>query len=131
LRVVVRPLEDWATAAQFDAVVCLSTIEHIGRGAYGEALAADDAADRAALGRIRELTKPGGLLVLTVPFGPASTDAFERTYDSAALDALLQGWVVEERVVAHRADSATWVLADGAAGDRPVALVTARHGAAE
>jgi SAM-dependent methyltransferase len=127
LQVVVGPVEDWKTDDQFDAVVCLSTIEHIGRGAYGEA-PADENADREVLERIRELMKPGGLLVLTVPFGRASQDAFERTYDSAGLDGLLEGWVVEERIVAHRSDGATWVVSDGAAGDRQVALVTARNG---
>jgi SAM-dependent methyltransferase len=130
LRVVVGPVQDWKTDNRFDAVVCLSTIEHIGRGAYGEA-SADDNADRETLERIRELMKPGGLLVLTVPFGRASQDAFERTYDSAGLDALLEGWVVEERIVAHRSDGATWVVSDGAAGDRQVALVTAHTGNSE
>ena len=99
----------------------------MGRGAYGEA-PADDNADREILKRLRELMKPGGLLVLTVPFGRPTQNAFERTYDSAGLDALLKGWVVEERVVAHRSDDATWVVSDGATGDRQVALVTARAG---
>jgi SAM-dependent methyltransferase len=125
LRVVVGPVQDWKADNRFDAVVCLSTIEHIGRGAYGEA-SADDNADREVLERIRELIKPGGLLVLTVPFGRASQDAFERTYDSAGLDALLEGWAVEERIVANRSDGATWIVSGGSAGDRQVALVTAR-----
>jgi hypothetical protein len=67
--------------------------------------------------------------VLTVPFGGATQDAFERTYDSAGLDTLLEGWVVEERAVARRSDGATWVVSRGAeGGDRQVALVTARAG---
>jgi hypothetical protein len=41
---------------------------------------------------------------------------------------LLEGWVVEERVVAHRADGATWVVSDQAKGDRHVALVKAHPG---
>ena len=57
----------------FDVVTCISTIEHVGLGAYGEPPGAKDS-DMVAMRRIRELTKPGGLLVLTVPLGEAGVD---------------------------------------------------------
>src|SRR5919204_768327 len=94
LHAVVSPVEEWDTDERFDAVVCLSTIEHIGVGAYGQE-ASDDRADLAAMRRIRELTKPGGLLVLTTRFGEAHVDDFQRTYDQAGLEELLEGWEVE------------------------------------
>jgi hypothetical protein len=127
LRAVVGAVEEWETYERFDAVVCLSTIEHIGLGAYGDD-ARDERADLAAMRRMHELTKPDGLLVLTTRFGEPSVDDLQRTYDRAALDELLEGWSVEELTILRREDQTTWV-ADGT-GDRPpkteaVALVTA------
>ena len=52
----------------FDVVTAISTVEHIGLQAYGN-VAADPQGDVHALqGALRSL-KPGGRLILTVPFG--------------------------------------------------------------
>ena len=83
LRSVIGPVEEWDEKPEtFDAIVCLSTIEHIGLGAYGEA-AKDGRTDIEAMKRMRELVKPGGLLVLTTRFGTAGEDEFQRTLRSA------------------------------------------------
>lgn len=121
---------EWEHSSRFDAVVCVSTIEHIGLGAYGDP-ATGDGSDHAAMRRIYELTEPGGLLVLTAPIGRAGVDELQRTYDQAGLMALLDGWRVEDLTVVRRQDRKTWILADedgaGARGEAGVALVTARH----
>ncbi|MDQ4145080.1 MAG: methyltransferase domain-containing protein [Actinomycetota bacterium] len=130
LHVVVGQIDE-LEEAPFDAVMCVSTIEHIGLAAY-EQPGEDGRADLAAMRRIRELTKPGGLLVLTVPYGPAKVDEQSRRYDAAGLEELLGGWLVEDRTfVAHR-DPVTWVAADhppdgGEGEEEAVALVTARR----
>jgi 2-polyprenyl-3-methyl-5-hydroxy-6-metoxy-1,4-benzoquinol methylase len=127
LRSVESPIEEWKHDGAFDAIVCLSTIEHIGLGAYGED-AKDDRADIAAMKRMHELTKPGGVLALTTRFGSANVDELQRTYDRPGLDELLDGWQVDELTILRREDDTTWVLTDGAAhakDDEMVALVTA------
>ena len=82
---------------------------------------------------MRELTKPGGLLVLTVPLGEAGVDDVQRTYDHAGLQALLEGWELEELTVARQLDPKTWVVAEvepsSTAEGARVALVTARRAA--
>ena len=88
----------------------LSTIEHIGVGAYEQD--ASERADLAAMRRIRDLTEVGGLLLLTTSYGPAAVDDFSRTYDRAGLDELLDGWEVEELVLLTRRDKTTWVPLD-------------------
>jgi hypothetical protein len=107
--------EDWDPGAtRFDAVFLISTIEHVGIGAYGEPADISDA-DRALLARVRkELLRDGGFLVLTTPYGPAQQNALERTYDDAALAQLLAGWTLLERRIARRQDEHTWVATDDA-----------------
>jgi 2-polyprenyl-3-methyl-5-hydroxy-6-metoxy-1,4-benzoquinol methylase len=128
LRSVTTPIEEWEHDGTFDAIICLSTIEHVGLGAYGEE-PKDDRADIAAMRRMHELTAPGGLLVLTTRLGQPGVDELERTYDKAGLDELLEGWNVEELTVVRREDEKTWTLADGKPSDEDgaeqVALVTA------
>jgi SAM-dependent methyltransferase len=127
LRTVAASIEDWDHDGTFDAVLCLSTIEHIGLAAYGAER--KEGADIAAMRRMRELTKPDGLLVLTTRVGMPGQDGFQRTYDQVGLDALLEGWSIEELRILRREDETTWVPSeDGASatgGAEAVALVAA------
>jgi SAM-dependent methyltransferase len=126
LEVAVSRLEDFEREpGSFDAILCISTVEHIGLGWYGERPQEPDA-DRRAVERLGELLKPGGPLVLTVPFGRAGVDEVQRTYDDAALDALLEGWEIRSREVVAQADPLTWSPGtEIEAGARAVAMVTA------
>ena len=129
LRSVTGPIEEWDEKDEmFDAIVCLSTIEHVGLGAYGED-PKDGRADVAAMKRMHALVKPGGLLVLTTRFGTAGEDGFQRTYDRPGLEELLEGWLVDELIILRRDGDTSWSLADGSAdaddGAEKVALVTA------
>lgn len=128
LRVVVANVEEWNDEEPFAGVVCLSVIEHIGLGVYG-LTGKEERVDLAAMRRMRELSAPGGLLVLTTRFGEAGQDDFQRTYDRAGLDELLDGWDVEDLSVLHRQDAITWVPAEPT-DELPreaVVLVTARR----
>ena len=127
LRVVVGRVEEFEADEPFDAVVCISTLEHIGLKAYGQ-VNGDPPADAQAMRRMRDLTTEGGLLVLTVPFGTAETSGDARTYDQAGLDSLLHGWKIEDYLLIRRLDDVTWAEDSNATeqGER-VALVTARR----
>jgi 2-polyprenyl-3-methyl-5-hydroxy-6-metoxy-1,4-benzoquinol methylase len=111
LRTVIGRIEDWDEEAEFDGVLCLSTIEHIGTEAYGQQTT-ERRADLDAMQRMRELTRPGGLLVLTTSVGEASADDFHRVYDRKGLDELLAGWNVEDLTLVQRQDETTWVRID-------------------
>ena len=50
----------------FDAVIAVSTIEHIGLGAYGDPF--QEGADARVVKEIHRVLKPGGRLILTTPF---------------------------------------------------------------
>jgi hypothetical protein len=103
---------------RFDAVFLISTIEHVGLPAYGIVprgpVTPGAGADRELLERVAsELLSPEGLLVLTTPYGPEAVDDFERTYDDAAIERLLDGWTIVERRAAGRRDSLTWEVVAG------------------
>ena len=120
-------LDELEAGTPFDAAVALSAVEHFGLEHYGTERT-DERLDLAATRRLRELVRPGGLLVLTVPFGAASADAFQRVYDEAGLAELLEGWevVVSRRV--GRTGRTTWEAdAASAPEHHGVALVSARR----
>jgi hypothetical protein len=128
LRQVASTIEDWEEEERFDASILVSTIEHIGIGAYG--LPASEDADLTAMSRVRDLTKDEGLLVLTTPYGRSAVEEHQRIYDNDRLQSLLEGWRVEDFAVLRRTDPTTWVLEEDTSlptdGSR-VALVTARR----
>ena len=87
----------------------LSAVEHFGLGHYagsGEA----DRLDIAALSELARRVRPGGLLVLTTPFGQAGVDDFERVYDSPrARPSCSPAGTIERATGAWRIDELTWV----------------------
>lgn len=74
----------------FDAVVGISSIEHIGLGHYN-ADPLDEDGDRRCMERVARWLKPGGWVYADVPYGPEYhvEGTSHRVYDEAALDARL------------------------------------------
>ncbi|MFC1739680.1 class I SAM-dependent methyltransferase, partial [Planctomycetota bacterium] len=62
----------------FDIVICLSTLEHIGLGAYGEDY--NPQVLRDVIQKIYKILKATGVLILTLPVGVSSVDDFERSF---------------------------------------------------
>jgi SAM-dependent methyltransferase len=106
-------LEDWGTPSEtFAAAFLISTIEHVGLGAYGERAYGSPehgvGVDVALLDRVRELLAPDGLMILSTPYGSRELTAFERVYDDETLDKLLSNWHVLERQIVVRRDPHIW-----------------------
>lgn len=130
LEVVVGEVQRWSPTSTFDAIVCLSTIEHVGLGAYGDQRASGRP-DLEVMAKLREVSRPDTVLVLTTRFGRASRNWLERTYDAAEFQELLDGWEIEESVVVRRDDGTTWTP-DGPTRSTPedeaVIMVVGRRG---
>jgi SAM-dependent methyltransferase len=72
----------------FDAVVSLSTIEHVGLDWYTPV--SEEASDHRAVAEAHRVLRKGGRFILTVPFGQSVTTKVHRVYDLPGLDELLQ-----------------------------------------
>lgn len=96
-------LFQWKPPVQFDVVILLSTLEHMGHGAYGDAKIASGDARTVRL--ISEWLAPHGQVLVSVPFGKAGAIAKHRVYDSAGLAELFPGgsfrWVNERYFRRH------------------------------
>jgi SAM-dependent methyltransferase len=130
LQVVAGRLEDWDDETTFDAVLCLSTIEHVDSGEYGQHHTGRRL-DLEAAKRMHALTKPEGVLVLTTSVGPVPAVEPHRVYDREGLDELLRGWDTEEMALVQRRDATSWITIDEPIADldpdaETVAMVTAR-----
>ena len=75
----------WSPQKKFDAIIFLSTLEHIGLGVYGEEAEADRDADARVILRVRGWLNPGGQLLVTLPYGRARVTSKHRVYDAARL----------------------------------------------
>lgn len=85
-------------SASFDAIVSVSTIEHIGLGGYGDPRHPDG--DTIAMGRLRSYLKPDGWMYFDVPYGAYEVHGSWRRYDEATLQQrLLAGWKERARMV--------------------------------
>lgn len=98
----------------FPLVLCLSTIEHVGldNRIYGAAagVATDPAREALhALQEIRRVTRSGGTLLLSVPFGVSANRGWFRVFDSRDLEPLMSapGWECQ-RVRYFRAGREGW-----------------------
>ena len=97
------PLE----SASYDVVIALSTIEHLGLGWYGDSQ--DESSDHVAMQQIHRLLKPGGLLLMTVPYGQRATTPVHRIYDSESLHRLLEKFEIQNAEYGMKMDDRTWI----------------------
>jgi SAM-dependent methyltransferase len=101
-------------AGQFDFVISVSTIEHLGYNKrYGGQEEGGCDLDALALEKISGLLKPAGKFILTVPYAENErTDTWFKTYTRRAIEGLLfKNFRVEERKYFYRTDN-WWLPAE-------------------
>ncbi len=92
----------------FDLVTSISTIEHIGLGRYNDKK--DIKGDIKTLKEVYRIVKPGGQVLITLPFGkPANTDWY-RVYNLERVRRLFTGFKIIKRYVFQNKNG-SWVPA--------------------
>lgn len=81
----------------FDDILNCSTVEHIGlSGRYG-VVGEETGGDLSAMARLRELLKPSGNMIMTVPCGQDAVVApWHKVYGKQRLPELLRGYEIAE-----------------------------------
>ena len=106
----------------FDAVACISTIEHVGMdnsmyaGAADIARRSDTADFRLAVKELKRVLKPGGVLYITFPFGRYENHGWFQQFDVQLVDTLVGGFApstVDETIFQYQPNG--WNLSDRAA----------------
>lgn len=109
MQIVAEDVLKWSGPADaFDAIFCISTLEHIGLGSYDQGAIPAAGVDRAVLDRCSQWMGDDGYLILTVPWGVGGDDGFQRTYDARMLEELLVAWDVVEKSVVLREGPVVW-----------------------
>ena len=77
--------------AAFDLIWCISSLEHVGmdNSAYVEGRAARQATPEAALSEMVRVLRPGGSLLITVPYGRFEDHGWFLNFDESRLQRLL------------------------------------------
>lgn len=99
---VQSPIDDRSV----DAVVAVSTLEHLGLPCYS--MQGSPGSDLSAMEKIRRILRPGGQLILTVPYGQKGQTEWFRVYDHDALQRLLEGFAVDKLEFYERAGLDAW-----------------------
>ncbi len=82
-----------------DYAILISTLEHMGLGAYGDSRGMSD---REFLDTVAKYVRPGGHILITFPFGARFQGTWYRVYDAGTLTSLLHGYEVVEKKFARR-----------------------------
>jgi len=90
----------------FDAIVAVSTIEHVG------IFDGDRHGDVNAIKEMARVSVKGGIMLLTVPYGKEGTvDGFQRAYDEGAVKNLLRELTIEKFEVFEQDSEGYWAEA--------------------
>jgi 2-polyprenyl-3-methyl-5-hydroxy-6-metoxy-1,4-benzoquinol methylase len=95
-----------------DCIVAVSTLEHVGIGAYAEET--DEHAMTEVLEKLNTLLVDNGQLILSVPVGIPAIDSFQRIFSPEEITALLKnyGFTITKAKYFTRTNETTWLPCD-------------------
>jgi SAM-dependent methyltransferase len=102
----------------YDEAVCLSTLEHVGRDSslYTGRASSADGDFLPAVRELRRVLKPGGVLLVTVPFGRRTELGFQLQFDLALVEQVREAFQpATSRLDVFRYSASGWEVSDAAA----------------
>src|SRR3989344_911673 len=93
----------------FDVVTIVSTLEHVGMGETAYHDKKERNGDVTAMREILRILKPGGIVLLTVPFGKAKFLPFLRVYDRERVKLISKGFAVTQEIYMYN-DNENWEI---------------------
>lgn len=94
---------------KFDVVTCISTLEHVGLGDYGDRK--EKSGDLKTVEAVKKVLKKNGVFIITVPFGIRSTTTSHRSYNWADIMKLMKGFDILEKEFFVEKDS-KWIASN-------------------
>ncbi len=93
----------------FDYITCISTLEHIGvEGRYG--VKKDSKGDLKAMKEIYRILKPGGRLLVTIPYGAEDVLPINKLYNRERTQKLFEGYkLVSEKYLKYNKKYKLWL----------------------
>lgn len=79
----------------FDRIITLSTIEHVGMGAYGDPHRRNG--DLFAMKEMKRILKKNGMILLTTQYSQNYFETWERYYDNSSLERLVSIFDIEKK----------------------------------
>jgi SAM-dependent methyltransferase len=101
----------------YDEAVCVSTLEHVGRdnSLYTGSASVADGDFLPAVRELRRVLKPGGVLLLTVPFGRRTELGFQLQFDLALVEQVRGAFQpAASRLDVFRYSASGWEVSDAA-----------------
>jgi SAM-dependent methyltransferase len=94
----------------FDAVVAVSTLEHVGIAGRYDVSVPDEEGDLKAMREIDRILKPGGRVLLTLPYGVGRSLPLNRLYGPDRVTRLVSGFQpVESEYFRYAAQYSLWL----------------------
>lgn len=91
----------------FDAIYAVSSLEHVGVGWYSQEK--KGITDFKVVREFKRILKPGGKLIVTVPFGEYKLKKDEKTYDNIHLDTLFKDFKLIKRDIFVKMSETCWI----------------------
>jgi SAM-dependent methyltransferase len=103
-------------AGSFDLILNCSAVEHVGLPGRYDLKAPETDGDLAAMKKMLQLLKPGGMMLLTIPVGQDAVIApLHRVYGANRLPKLLEGYDVTEKLFWVKNAENVWLQAEQSA----------------
>lgn len=102
----------------FETVIAVSSIEHVGLGAFGDPILAKG--DKIALKETLRVLKENGIAVITLPYSNKAFLDWEKHYDEVALDHLFGPFARDASVI----DKRKWVECSSSSITSGIVLLT-------